>query len=87
MSTSQSAWVQAVKRLVVVFVCGGIAAILATNFAPLENVLGAYQPLVVPILTAVLQGILKVLGGPTVTLARGVSSALSAGPTPPWWAV
>lgn len=83
------AWLQALERLIVVFVCGGIAAILATNFAPLQTVLGQYEPLVVPILTAVLQGILKALGGPTVPLAavKVAVTSIASSDRPHWWSV
>ncbi len=79
------ALVQAVERLLVVFICGGIAALLAVNFAPLGTALGQYSVLIIPILAALFNAILKYLGGATMPVST-LRTGILAADRPHWWA-
>ena len=59
------ALVQALQRLVVIFVVGGLSAV-GLNLTLLNGALGSNALLLIPILTAAIDAILKYLGGATV---------------------
>lgn len=79
------ALVQALQRLVVIFVVGGLSAV-GLNLTVLNGALGDSALLLIPILTAVIDAILKYLGGATVPVGSGRLS-LSEPDWPHFWSV
>jgi len=63
------ALVQALQRLVVIFVVGGLSAV-GLNLTILNGALGNTALLLIPVLTAVIDAALKYLGGPTVPVSN-----------------
>ena len=80
------ALVQALQRLVVIFVVGGLSAV-GLNLTVLNGALGATALLLIPVLTALIDAVLKFLGGPTTPVANvSVSRAGRAVfDWPHWW--
>ena len=79
------ALVQALQRLVVIFVVGGLSAV-GLNLTVLNGALGSNALLLIPILTAAIDAILKYLGGATVP-ADSTAVSVSLGHGPSWWSV
>ena len=77
------ALVQALQRLVVIFVVGGLSAV-GLNLTVLNGALGSNALLLIPILTAAIDAILKYLGGATVPVGSSSFSA-SLGDWPHFW--
>lgn len=78
------ALVQALQRLVVIFVVGGLSAV-GLNLTVLNGALGANALLLIPILTAAIDAVLKYLGGPTVPVGFATSAELKNSEWPPFW--
>ena len=79
------ALIQALERLVTIAVVAAIGAVIA-NITVLSNALPQNAVLVIPIITAVLDAILKYIGGPTMPTAS-MRVGLAAADRPHWWAV
>lgn len=82
------ALLQALQRLVVIAVVGGLSAV-AANLTVLDGALGTNALVLIPVLTAVIDAVLKYLGGPTVQAPSASTPMLSAAPLadrPPFWA-
>ena len=77
------ALVQALQRLVVIFVVGGLSAV-GLNLTVLNGALGSNALLLIPILTAAIDAVLKYLGGATVPVGSASFSA-SLGDWPHFW--
>ena len=80
------ALVQALQRLVVIFVVGGLSAV-GLNLTVLNGALGSNALLLIPILTAAIDAILKYLGGATVPVSSSSRAFSSAPAETPFWAV
>lgn len=84
------ALVQALQRLVVVAVVGALSAV-GLNLTILNGALGSQAVLLIPILTAIIDAVLKYLGGATVPVVNNIAVARKPyGPgldKPPFWAV
>jgi hypothetical protein len=81
------ALVQALQRLVVIFVVGGLSAV-GLNLTILNGALGNTALLLIPVLTAVIDAVLKYLGGPTIQVANAAAARARTGvESPPFWSV
>jgi len=65
------ALVQALQRLIVIFVVGGLVSVGA-NLTILDGALGSLGMVLIPLFTAGIDAILKLLGGATIPAARAL---------------
>jgi hypothetical protein len=82
---NNEALIQAIERLVTVAIVAAIGAVIA-NITVLNNVLGSNALILIPVITAVLDAILKYIGGATMPV-NAPSAGLTKPDRPHWWAV
>jgi hypothetical protein len=82
---NNEALIQAIERFIVLFIIAGIGAVIA-NISLLNGVLTPAEQAFVPVFVALLDAILKLLGGATMPV-NAPSAGLTKPDRPHWWAV